>query len=469
MTAREMVWDALSEVNEAGGMCHKVLAEALSKSTLTEADRAFATRLFHGTLERQITLDTVIAASAGRPVSKIKPRVLELLRLSAYQLLFLKSVPMSAACNEAVSMAKRRGLAGLSGFVNGVLRGLARRISACGGTQEFLADTAATMSYEEALCFRYAVPAWLAALWRRDFPETDIETMLAATLGEGAVTIRLNESRATMEELVASLTAEGADVKPGALPNCLRIGGSGNPGRYRAYADGWFSVQDESAVLAGNLLPLSAGMHVLDICAAPGGKTVHAADRLTKLAAEHPEAGEFAVEARDVSAAKLPSILEQLARVGLSGVTCREADASVYDPALAEWADVVIADVPCSGLGVLRRKPDGKTKTKPEDIPALAALQREIVAQAVRYVKPGGYLAYSTCTVNRAENASIAAFIADELGLVPVDLRGKLPEELRESAYQRSGQRPDGIQIFPEAGKWDGFYIAGFRKPAEQK
>ncbi len=106
MTAREMVWDALSEVNEAGGMCHKVLAEALSKSTLTEADRAFATRLFHGTLERQITLDTVIAASAGRPVSKIKPRVLELLRLSAYQLLFLTSVPVSAACNEAVSMAK---------------------------------------------------------------------------------------------------------------------------------------------------------------------------------------------------------------------------------------------------------------------------------------------------------------------------------------------------------------------------
>ena len=458
MTAREIVWDALSEVNEAGGLCHQVLADALTKQELSPEDRAFVTRLFHGTLERQITLDTVIAAAAGRPVSKIKARVRELLRLSAYQMLFLSGVPASAACNEAVSMAKRRGLTGLSGFVNGVLRGLSRRIAECGGPKAFLEDTANTMSYDEALCFRYSVPSWIVALWRRDFPEADIETMLAAFLAEGSVAIRVNESRCTAEELISGLSAEGADPMPGLLYNTLRIGGSGNPAKFRAYADGWFSVQDESAVLAGNLIPLAKGMKVLDLCAAPGGKTIHAADRLAALG------GSYEVDSRDVSAGKLDAIREQAGRVGLTGITCKAADASVYDASLEGWADVVIAYVPCSGLGVIGRKPDIKTKTRPEDIAALAKLQREILRQAVRYVKPGGYLAYSTCTVALAENRGMSEFIAGELGMTPVDLRGQLPAVLRESPVQKSGLRADGIQIFPEPGRWDGFYVAGFRK-----
>ena len=263
-----------------------------------------------------------------------------------------------------------------------------------------------------------------------------------------------------MEELVAELSREGAKTEPGVLDNCLRLTGSGNPAALASYRDGLFSVQDTSAVLAGNLLPLAPGMNVLDLCAAPGGKTVHAADELAALSGD----GAFAVESRDVSESKLSMIREQLERVRLDHVHCAASDASVYDPSLEAWADVVIADVPCSGLGVIGRKADIKYKTKPEDIAALAAIQRAIVRQAVRYVKPGGYLSYSTCTIARAENEDLAAFI-ESLGMTPVDLSEKLPAEIRESCERQGGLDGIGVQIFPESEKWDGFYIAGFRKP----
>lgn len=471
MTAREMVWDLLSEVNEQGALSHVAYAEALEKYNPGAEERAFATRLFHGTLERQQTIDRVLEIQAKRPVGKIKARVRELLRLSAYQLLFLTGVPASAACNEAVSMAKRRGLTGLSGFVNGVLRGIARAVENAGGAREYVIGLAREMSPTESLCFRYSVPEWMVELWQREYPKVDLETMLAAYVAESPLSVRLNKSRAEMPELIESLTAEGADPLPGILPNVLRLTEGGNPSRYTAYGKGWFSVQDESAVLAGNLLPLAAGMHVLDLCAAPGGKTVHAADELAVLDREAAEDKEIklvsSVEARDIKEEKIAKIREQAERVGLSNVTCRAFDASEYDETLDGWADVVIADVPCSGLGVIGRKPDIKTKTKPEDIEALANVQRSILRRAVKYLRPGGYLAYSTCTVARAENADMAAFIISELGLTPVDLREKLPAVLRSSELQKSGTTAEGIQIFPEAGRWDGFFIAGFRKPQE--
>ena len=463
MTAREIVWDALSAVNEQGKLSHTALSDALGGGDLTAEDRAFAARLLHGTLERQQTIDTVIAAAAGRPVGKIKARVLELLRMSVYQLLFLSGVPASAACNEAVKLAKRRGLSGLSGFVNGVLRGIARHIDEAGGAREYLLSEAAKMPAKEAADFLYSMPSWITELWAREFPYADIKTMAEAFLTEGTVSVRLNESRASMEDLITSLAKDGANPVPGILQNVLRIRG-GNPAAFSAYGEGWFSIQDESAVLAGNLLPLAPGMRVLDLCAAPGGKTVHAADRLTVLDRAAGESRSDIIS-RELKRNKLPAIEEALRRVGIDNVRAEAADAAEYDPALAGWADIVIADVPCSGLGVIGRKPDIKTKTRPEDIKTLAELQRRIVTQAVRYVKPGGYLAYSTCTVTRAENADMADYIADTLGMEPVDLREQLPAVLRDSEYQAEGLTARGIQILPEADRFDGFFIAGFRKP----
>ena len=489
MNARELVWDMLTEVNERSALSHEVFTAAMAKHDPEGAERALATQLFNGTLERQLTIDAVLEKQTGRTVGKIKPKIRNLLRMSAYQMLFLQRVPAAVACSEAVTLAKKRGLAGLSGFVNGTLRGLDRVVKAHGGQQEYLQEVSRGMEETERLGFLYSAPAWMIRRWREDFPKADIERILAASLAEGGTNIRVNRSRGTKEELEEALSQEGVHVAPGILGNCLRLTGSGNPAALAAYREGRFSIQDTSAVLAGNLLPLAPGMKVLDLCAAPGGKTVHVADELAALHAEarkseaeaganpgmEPEAGGFAdyvqsrggtyaVESRDISEGKLPMIREQLERVGLAGVHCATADASVYDPSLEAWADVVIADVPCSGLGVIGRKPDIKYKTKPEDIGALAAIQRAIVRQAVRYVKPGGYLSYSTCTLAHEENEGVAAFIAS-LGMTPVDLSEQLPTEIRESCGRQGGLDGIGVQIFPEPKRWDGFYIAGFRKP----
>lgn len=478
MNARELVWEMLTEVNERGALSHEAFAAALAKHGPEGAERALAAQLFNGTLERQLTIDTVLERQTGRAITGIKPKIRNLLRVSVYQMLFLQRVPAAVACNEAVSLAKKRGLAGLAGFVNGTLRGLDRAVTGSGGQQEYLRALAESMEGTRRLSFLYSVPEWILEQWRKDFPKADIEAILQAALTENAVNIRLNRSRGSMEELIAALEKEGVQPSPGVLDNCLCLKGIGNPAALSAYRDGRFSIQDTSAVLAGNLLPLAPGMKVLDLCAAPGGKTVHAADELAALAAGEAgelkyepasqaagDAGEqaYEVQARDVSVGKLPLIREQVSRVKLSGVHCEAADASVYAPSLEGWADIVIADVPCSGLGVIGRKPDIKYKTKPEDITTLAEIQRSIATQAVRYVKPGGYLSYSTCTVARAENEDMAAYIAS-LGMTPVNLAEQLPQSMREACERQGGIGGAGVQIFPEQGKWDGFYIAGFRK-----
>ena len=466
MNARELTWNLLTEVNERGALSHEAFAEAMERYAPSGADRALVTRLFNGALERQETIDRVIERQTGRPVGKVKTKIRNLLRMSVYQMLFLQRVPAAAACNEAVSLAKKHGLAGLAGFVNGTLRGLDREISASGGQEGYLKVAAAAMGETERLCFLYSMPEWIVTRLREDFPKADIETILRAFLAESGVTVRLNRSRGDMETLRRALAEEG--IKPGesVLDNCLRLRGAGNPAELAAYRDGLFSIQDVSAVLAGNLLPLVPGMRVLDLCAAPGGKTVHAADELAALAKEagRPAEGAFEVESRDVGEGKLPLIREQLDRVKLPNVHCAAADASVYDPKLEAWADIVIADVPCSGLGVIGRKPDIRYKTKSEDIEALAGIQREIVRQAVRYVKPGGLLAYSTCTTARAENEDIASFIVS-LGMTPVKLAEKLPADMREACERQGGLEGIGLQIFPEPERWDGFYIAEFRRP----
>ena len=474
MTAREIVWNLLTEVNEQGVLSHVALSEAMAANRPEGAERALVTQLFHGTLERQMTIDTVLMRQTGRPVSKIKTKIRNLLRMSVYQMLFLQRIPAAAACNEAVTLAKKHGLAGLAGFVNGTLRGLDRAITASGGQREFLLSVADAMPETERLSFLYSMPEWIVRLWREDFPKADLEAMLASSFAERGVTIRWNKSRGSLEDLIAELARDGAAPMPDVLPNCLRLTGGGNPAELTAYREGRFAVQDGSAALAGNLLPLRPGMRVLDLCAAPGGKTAHAADELTALAAaqlttddgrtpDREGQEDFLIEARDNKEDKLPLIRETVERQHFSNVQVCAADATVFDSEREAWADVVIADVPCSGLGVIGRKPDVKYKTKPEDIKDLSEIQRAIVQNAVRYVKPGGYLSYSTCTVDKAENAAVAASIAS-LGMTPVDLKDRMPKVMRESCERQEGFDGIGVQIFPEPGKWDGFYIAQFQK-----
>ena len=437
----------LVRINEEGVLCHKALL-SLDGDGLSEKDRALVTRLVHGTLERQLTCDRILENLTGKPVGRIKAKIRNLMRMTVYQLLFLTQIPDSAAVNEAVNLTKKAGYPFLTGFVNGVLRNLVRQIEAAGGADAYLKETGQKLSGRELLSFRYSMPEELVAYYCKNYPD-EAEAMFAAFLSEGSYTVRLNQSRGTMQELKESLQKDGIAFSDGLLPNTLRMERTGNPARTEAYRNGLLSVQDESSALAGNILPLKSGMAVLDLCAAPGGKTIHIADELIVL-------GGGTVTARDISAGKCDRIREQAERIGLTNVSVEPADATVFDAASEERFDLVIADLPCSGLGVIGRKPDIKYKTKREDILALSKLQKEILDNAVRYVKKGGYLCYSTCTVTKEENDENRKHIEDK-GFTAWDFSGRIPEGLRRR-YENGS-----LQLFPQDGT-DGFYTALFRK-----
>lgn len=453
MTAREVTLEMLMQVNEEEKLSHQVIYRTLSQHPeLSEADRALAARMFHGTLERQLTLDWILERQTGRPMQRQKARVRNLLRMSAYQILFLRQVPASAACNEAVKLVKKRGLSGLSGLVNGVLRALVRNVEASGGTEAYLLTVAEDLTETERLCFLYSMPVWLVTYWRKLYSAKVVERMLPAFLEESPATIRWNRSRGSLEELKDSLRQDGAEWAPAVYAdNALRISMRGGVPRLRAYREGRCSVQDESSVLAGKLLPLEKDMFVLDLCAAPGGKALHAADTLAAL-------GGGSVLARDVSETKAARIREQGKRLKLSNLQCQVWDARRPDPVLAEAADVVIADLPCSGLGVIGRKPDIKWKTEFDDVLSLAKLQREILSAAVSYVKPGGYLCYSTCTVTKEENEDNVAYL-ERLGMEPVSVSDRLPKELVSAETDRGI-----LTLLPGLRETDGFFAALLRK-----
>ena len=447
MDARESAMKMLVRINEDGVLCHKAL-RALDEDGLSEKDRALVTRLVHGTLERQLTCDSVLADLTGKPVSKLKAKIRNLMRMTVYQLLFLSQIPDSAAVNEAVNLTKKAGYPFLTGFVNGVLRNLVRKINAAGGPEAYLREAEAKLSGEGLLSFRYAMPGELVKYYTENYPD-EAENLFRAFLNEGSFAIRLNRSIGTMEELTDSLQKDGIPFSKGLLPNTLRLERTGNLTRTEAYRQGLLSIQDESSALAGNILPLREGMKVLDLCAAPGGKTIHIADELTAL-------GGGSVLSRDISSGKCDRIREHAKRLGLTNVSCEARDASVYDEASEGQYDIVIADLPCSGLGVIGRKPDIKYKTAVSDIHALSKLQKEILKNAVRYVKKGGYLCYSTCTVTKEENNQNRDYL-ETLGLRPSDFSKKLPDGFLKR-YQNGS-----LQLFPQDGT-DGFYMALFRK-----
>ncbi len=451
MTGRELAYQMLLQVNEHEELSHNVMNSAFAKYELSDVERGFATRLFHGTLERQLTIDWILEHQAHRPMCKVKPKVRNILRMSAYQLLFLQQVPPSAVCNEAVKLTKKVGMSGLSGFVNGVLRSLSREIQQAGGQQEYLQGFAQDMTETEKLCFLHSMPVWLVSYWRGKLSEERLESMLPAFLEEGDVTIRWNRSKGSLQELKASLREEGVEYREGALPNTLHVQLNQRLTELRAFREGLFCVQDESSAFAGNVLPLEAGMKVLDVCAAPGGKAIHAADELLSL-------GGGEVEARDLRDNKAEKIRENLRHLHIDNVTCVVKDATVMDESKREWADIVIADLPCSGLGVIGRKPDIKWKTSYEDILSLASIQRKILRHAITYVKPGGYLCYSTCTITHFENEEMCEYIR-ALGLRQVSLAEQLPDAL-DADLTPSG----AIQIFPGKARADGFFVALFRK-----
>ena len=466
---REIVLEVLLEITEKGQFSHIILRDVLWKyQYLEKRERAFITRVTEGTLEHMIEIDYILDRFSKVKVKKMKPVIRAILRSAVYQLKYMDSVPDSAVCNEAVKLAARKGFSGLKGYVNGVLRSVARGIDSVQYPKEKM----------EELSVRYSCPEWVLDLWSGSYDIEVIEMMLRDFQKEKPVTIRCCLNRTTPDELKKRLEAEGvkAEIHP-YLPYAFQISGYDHLNDLETFQDGLFVVQDISSMLVAEIAAPSAGAQVLDVCAAPGGKALHVAEKLflaedvcgdAACAGNKSGGGAAAgcgiedqmppghVEARDLTELKVDLIRENIERTGLPNITAVCRDASVPDETAAESADIVIADLPCSGLGVIGKKPDLRYKASPDGIDSLVRLQRQILSCAQDYVKPGGTLVYSTCTVNPAENMDNVHWLMEQYPeFILDDIREKLCPELRDSVMENGC-----IQLLPGVHKSDGFFIA---------
>lgn len=445
VNVRLLALEVLLAVTRDGQYSHIALGQVLEKyQYLSKQERSFLTRLCEGTLEHMIRIDYVLNQFSSVKVNKMKPVIRCILRAAVYELQFMDAVPPQASCNEAVKLAQKKGFASLKGFVNGVLRTVSRNLDKIvfpDPQQEPL----------QWLSVTYSMPEWILEEWLVCYGMEETRRILEAFLAEPATCVRADTARISQEELAEKLRREGVTVRKNPLlPQSLLLTDYDFLWRIPSFAEGLFYVQDTSsmrAVLAaweglfggGEAEGAEGAVKVLDVCGAPGGKSIY----LAQLLGERGQ-----VEARDLSQGKVELIRENIARCRLSNLKARVQDARVFCPDDVESAELVLADLPCSGLGVIGRKPDIKYRMTKKQQQELAFLQREILGTVCAYVKPGGTLLYSTCTIGRLENEE--------------NVRGFLMEH-PEFVLEREEQ------LLPVSGLQDGFYFARMRKKQEKE
>lgn len=442
--AREIVLDVLLEILEKKQYSHLVLQRALAKyQYLDKQERSFIKRTVDGTLERLMQVDCLIESYSSVKLRKMKPVIRTILRMSVYQICFMDRIPDSAACNEAVKLAVRRGFSGLKGFVNGVLRNVSRH-----------KDEITWPDDSTAFC----LPQWIFSMWERQYGKEAARTMAESFLKERPLTVRMNLSLASREEIADSLESQGVKVwESGFAEDVVFLSQVDYLESLDAFLDGWIQVQDLSSSLAGDAAGVKEGDYVIDVCGAPGGKSLHIAELLH---------GTGMVEVRDLTEKKIALVEDNIWRSGFSNIEARVQDATEFDPDAQEKADLLIADLPCSGLGIIGRKPDIRYNVTEEQTRELAKLQREILSVVWRYVKPGGTMVFSTCTVDPAENEENVRWILSQLPFEPVDLTDRIGDALAETLLEDT-RKKGYVQLLPGFYPGDGFFISVFRRKEE--
>lgn len=451
---RAVVLDILMEVNEKGAYSHVTLHNALMKfQYLDKNERAFITRLTQGTIEKLIYLDYVIDSFSKVSVQKMKPVIRNILRMSVYQILFMDGVPESAACNEAVKLAAKRGFQTLKAFVNGVLRNVVR------DREKWSSPDFAQLAGDDEISMfhlKYSMPEWILLKWQKEYGTDRLVKILEAFEEESSTYVRCNTLKKTEEEIITSLKKQGVSAdKVLEIPGALKISGYNYIAGLDAFKEGLINVQDISSMLVGLAAAPKENDRIIDVCAAPGGKSVHAALMLK---------GSGLVESRDISGMKVTLMKQTAERMGLANMRVEVRDAlNLYEEDI-ESADIVLADLPCSGLGIMGRKPDIKYKMTPQKQKELVRLQREILSVVAKYVKKGGRLVFSTCTINREENEENREWIGETLALVPEEIETVIPERFLVDDVSRKTAKEGYLQLLPGVHGTDGFFVARFRK-----
>lgn len=441
-SAREVALLSLHDMETKGTFLHLTLPRWFARHPLPARERALTTELVYGTVRWQGTLDHVLASFSTRPLSQLTPWIRSLLRLGAYELLFLRRTSRRATCYEAVQLAKRYGHPGVARLVNAVLRRLSEN-------RDRLSYPSPTEDPVGFLTARYSHPRWLVERWLQRWPRAEVEALCAANNEPAPVTVRVNRQRGTAAELAARWQAAGLSCQPCRYaPEGLQVAHAGEVRELPGFAEGWFTVQDEASQLVVPVLAPAPGARVVDVCSAPGAKATHLAEWLG-------EGGE--VLAVDRHPSRLRLVHSASRRLGLSNVQLVCADGRQIDRWLRTSVDACLLDAPCSGTGTLRRRPDVRWRRQPEHLAELTALQSELLAAAAAIVKPGGVLVYSTCSLEPEENEAIV-----------LSFRQAHPEFQPDWPEEWSGPEADRSQgwlrLEPHRHGTDGFFIARLRK-----
>ncbi|MCI5900768.1 MAG: 16S rRNA (cytosine(967)-C(5))-methyltransferase RsmB [Lachnospiraceae bacterium] len=442
---REIILGALMDIVEEEQYSHIVMKDVLEKyQYLEKRDRAFITRVTEGTLENMIQLDYIIERFSKVKVRQMKPVIRNILRMSVYQLKYMDSVPDSAICNEGVRLAQKRGFYQLKGFVNGVLRSVARNLDKV----EYPSREKQPILY---LSVTYSMPEWILKNWIELYGFDAVEEICADMHKEKLTSVRCNLGKASMDEIVESLKAQDICVeRVPYLDYALNIGNYNYMKAVDAFKKGWFQVQDVSSMLVSEIAAPKWGDFCIDVCAAPGGKSLHLADMLQ---------GSGHVEARDVTDYKVSLMQDNIERIGVINMSAVRMDATVFDPESVEKADILLADVPCSGLGVIGKKADIRYKMTPAKQAEIVKLQRKILDTVWPYVKKGGTLIYSTCTIGAEENQYNVKWFLENYPFRLESIDPYICDELKSKTTQAGY-----LQLLPGVHKTDGFFMARFKR-----
>ena len=437
-SARATALRVLVSCRTNGAWADAALKAQLTRDSLTGPDAALCSRIVYGVMQNRMLLDYYISCYCSQKPDHLQPPLLDILRIGAYQILYLDKIPDSAAVNESVELAKQNKRAQAAGLVNAVLRKISQNKNDLPAIQD--------RDAEKYLSIRYSHPKWLVKRLVAILGREEAEAFLAADNGVAPMTIQLNPMKTTGSELLAELQEDGITAKPHSwISGCLELSGTGDLTALKSFREGKFLVQDGAARLVSLVADVKPGQRVLDVCAAPGGKSFSAA-----LAMENQ--GE--IISCDLHENKLKRIEEGAQRLGITCIHTAAADGRAQR---SEWAgqfDTVIVDAPCSGLGIIRKKPDTRYK-KADDLFTLPVIQAAILENAAAYVRPGGTLVYSTCTILPEENERVTdAFLAEHSDFSREGFT--LPAPVGESN--------GSLTLWPQRHGTDGFYICRMKR-----
>lgn len=416
-SAREIAMKAIYEVEFDQAYSNMILKKYLAGTELSKQDKAFITSIVYGVIDKKITLDYVIGCFSKLKLKKISKYILIILRMGIYQIMYMDKIPVSAAVNESVKLAKRYGHGASAGFVNGILRNVLKT------------DFKYPENKTEYLSIMYSYPMWLCEKWEKEFGYDFTKELFEAFSETPKLNLRPNTLKISAEELLDKLQNNGIEAE---RQDDYIVSGGFDIASDRLYKSGYYTIQDAAAMQAAKILAPEEGDIVIDMCAAPGGKTTHMAEIMR-------DKGK--IYAFDVYEHKIELIRKNAERLGISIIETRLSDSSIFDEQYRETADKILCDVPCSGLGILRRKRE--IKWNRDENTNFPEIQCKILDNAAKYLKSGGEMVYSTCTIEKEENSAVTgAFAADNSEF--------------KIMYEKT--------FYPHIDHTDGFYICKLKK-----